>query len=535
MGFFLVILSELYIVVPIHAAELKDIQQKETSVLQMVVLYTDKEGEIHPIQGGSGFLIGTESDGANYMITAREVTAVTEETEQHLIELYKHPKDREKPTYEVKAVVKRDVMIDLQLVAESSEMGFAIWKLNQPLYDRVPLILCDDTMTGVSGQKASVLGFPTAPDIDGSPIYYTMEDMISKDGILIGDAEEDDVKYIYHNILPNAGMVGGPILNVDGNVIAVNQSREARDGYYALQISELLPVLKALGIPYVTTGEIEAQRQAELAAVVHKEDLGETIEHVGELDRRHYYKKTYDALQISLSNAIQVNENEDATQEEVDLVLADLNAAMDALKEKPPVWVLISAIVAVVLLSVIIFVVIWKKTKPSREEKKRKRQEEFTVTQAAPEFSKITAQKQDYKELVKQVAQERYDTIQTGPQREEDIYGETTIFQENVEREEKGAYLIRKRTGEKIYLKGREFVIGKDPSQTDYCIKGNSAISRVHVVILDTGNGYEVSDKNATNGTYVNNVKVVAFQKASLKQGDILRLADEDFEFKNDI
>ena len=98
--------------------------------------------------------------------------------------------------------------------------------------------------------------------------------------------------------------------------------------------------------------------------------------------------------------------------------------------------------------------------------------------------------------------------------------------------EKQQAYLIRKKTGEKITITKKEFVLGKDPSQTNYCLTGNSAISRAHAVILQEETEYAVSDKNATNGTFVNGVKVAAFQKTTLKDQDTIRLADEDFEFR---
>lgn len=530
--FLLPMMAAVCIGMSAHAEEADSVQQKETSVLQMVVLYTDKEGNEHPVQGGTGFLIGTESASAEYMITAKEVTSVSKETEQQLIELYEDPEKTTQLSYSIKAVVKRDVMIDVQLVAESDEMGFAVWKLGQPLYDRQALILCDESLTGVSGQRATVLGFPTAPSLTGETVYYSMDEMISKEGRLIGDGIEENIKYLYHNITPNQGMIGGPILNETGNVIALNQSRQAQEGYYALQMSELLPVLEALGIPYVTTSEVEAQRLAELAAIVHKEDLQSGILAAEALEGGRYYKKSYAALRESLDEAVRVNGSETATQEEVDTALAHINIAMAELKEKPPIWVILLIVLTITIAVTVLFVFWWKKTKPQREQKKQKKLEEFTVTQAAPKFEEQAAPKEDYRTLVKSDRQDMYQTVQTGPRREDDVYGETTVFEQDTDSNAQYAYLIRKRTGEKIIIKGREFVMGKDPSQTDYCITGNSAISRVHVVILSTGLGYDVSDKNATNGTFVNGVKVAAYQKTSLKQGDILRLADEDFEFQ---
>ncbi len=512
---------------------------KENGILQVVVMYTDAEGNEHAVQGGSGFLIGAQDDEAEYIVTAKEVTYVEEETTAQVAELYQV---EEKVTieYRIRVVVKRDIMIDATLVAESDEMGFSVWKLSQPLYDRESYALCDDSASGLSGQRVTAIGFPTEPELTAETVYYTKEEVVMKEGKLIGDGREGNVKYLYHNIQPTSGMPGGPILNEDGNVIALLQSKEGQGGYYALQISELLPVLEALGIPYVTTGMLEEQRQAELAAIVHKEELQKGIQEAEAIDGSLYTKDTYAVLTTAIQEAHAVNDKEDATQEEVDDALKKLNNAADGLEEKTPLWIILVIAGAAVIIVILVFIIIWILSKPNRERKKQKKQEEFTVTQAPPVFTKNAVQKEDYRTLVNQSSQQLSQRIHTEPRRAEQIYGETTVFrQEETDtsvlrsgEKKQGAFLIRKRTGEKIALSQKDFVLGKDPTQTDYCITGNSAISRAHAVILYKGTGYAVSDKNATNGTFVNGIKVAAYQKVELNDGDIIRLADEDFELK---
>lgn len=535
---FIVSLMILQLCMTSYAAEKEETPLQDTSILQMVVLYTDAEGTEHAVQGGSGFLIGDEQSGAEYMITAKEVTAVSKETTQQVIELYAGENAEEKITYKTKAVVRRDVMIDVSLVAESDEMGFAVWKMSQPLYDREALVLYDEALTGVSGQRVSVLGFPTAPNLTEETIYYTKDEVITVNGMLIGDGKEENIKYLYHNIVPNPGMLGGPILNEKGYVVALNQSMEAQEGYYALQISELLPVLEALGIPYVTTGELEAQRQAELAAMVYKDKLQKGILVAQNIDGSLYYKKSYEAMKNCLTEAQAVNDSDDVTQQEVDYALANLNVAIAALEEKPPIWVTLVIVFFVIAIIAVIFTIIWMKTRARREQKRQKKLEELTVTQAPPVFEKKKVQKEDYRILVNQSSVQ----LSNEGSKQEEIYGETTVFRQDTgdtvvlrqEEKKQEAYLIRKRNGERITITEKEFVLGKDPSQTDYCLTGNSAISRAHAVILHKGTEYDVSDKNATNGTFVNGEKVAAFQKTRLKDGDIIRLADEDFEFRLD-
>lgn len=519
-----------------YAAEEEQSHLQDTSILQMVVLYTDAEGTEHAVQGGSGFLIGTEQSEAEYIITAKEVTSVSKEITQKVIELYAKESTEEKISYKTKAVVRRDVMIDVSLVAESDEMGFAVWKLSQPLHDREAMVLSDELLTSVSGEKISALGFPTAPNLTEETIYYTKDDVVTVSGMLIGDGKEENIKYLYHDIELNLGMLGGPIVNEEGHVVGLNQYMEAQEGYYALQISEMIPVLEALGIPYVTTGDLENQRQAELAAMVYKEKLQKGIQFAQTIDGSLYYKDSYEFLQECLTDAQAVNDSDEVTQQQVDYALANLNIAMTSLEEKPPLWVTLIIVLFAIIVVTVTFIIIWMKTKEKREQKRLIKLEELTVTQAPPIFEKGAIQKEDYRTLVNQSSAQ----LDKNLSELQETYGETTVFyQDNdativlsQEGKKQEAYLIRRRTGERIMIKEKEFVLGKDPSQTDYCLTGNSAISRSHAVILHKEKDYAISDKNATNGTFVNGIKVAAFQKTALKDGDIIKLADEDFEFR---
>lgn len=71
--------------------------------------------------------------------------------------------------------------------------------------------------------------------------------------------------------------------------------------------------------------------------VVDKEELESKIEEAQSLNEEDYTEETWLVLENALENAIQVLEDEDATQEEVDIALAALIAAMEGLIENPVV------------------------------------------------------------------------------------------------------------------------------------------------------------------------------------------------------
>ncbi len=96
---------------------------------------------------------------------------------------------------------------------------------------------------------------------------------------------------------------------------------------------------------------------------------------------------------------------------------------------------------------------------------------------------------------------------------------------------EKKASLTRVRTGECITINSDLFVIGKDPNNVSYCIKDNTTISRVHAKIVKKGELYFLQDSNSMNGTYIDEIQVVAGQERVLKNGCRIKLSDEEFEF----
>lgn len=79
-----------------------------------------------------------------------------------------------------------------------------------------------------------------------------------------------------------------------------------------------------------------------------------------------------------------------------------------------------------------------------------------------------------------------------------------------------------------IDAKKEELVIGRGKNNTDYRLD-KEQISRVHARILIRNNNIFIEDKNSTNGTFVNSVKLKANEAFKVKAGDIVRLANEEF------
>lgn len=81
-----------------------------------------------------------------------------------------------------------------------------------------------------------------------------------------------------------------------------------------------------------------------------------------------------------------------------------------------------------------------------------------------------------------------------------------------------------------IPINKREFVLGKNPALVDGVISFNKAISRKHCKIVQINGAYSVVDLGSANGTYLNKKRLEANHPYPMKAGDILRMANSDFQ-----
>ncbi len=92
--------------------------------------------------------------------------------------------------------------------------------------------------------------------------------------------------------------------------------------------------------------------------------------------------------------------------------------------------------------------------------------------------------------------------------------------------------LCRLRNNEIIWLNKPVFRIGKENKYSDYVVRDNDKVSRSHADIITRGNRYFIMDLNSTNRTFINGRQIPARQEVEVYNGDRLKLADEEFEFR---
>ena len=81
-----------------------------------------------------------------------------------------------------------------------------------------------------------------------------------------------------------------------------------------------------------------------------------------------------------------------------------------------------------------------------------------------------------------------------------------------------------------IVIDKDEMLLGKKQELVDAVIPFNNMISRKHCKIIRVNGKFYISDEGSANGTYVNRVRLAQGQRFQISKGDIIRLADSDFQ-----
>jgi hypothetical protein len=101
----------------------------------------------------------------------------------------------------------------------------------------------------------------------------------------------------------------------------------------------------------------------------------------------------------------------------------------------------------------------------------------------------------------------------------------TTLLMEPVH---EPVILISQKTQEHIKINAESYSLGKGQAN-DYCIQGNSAVSRRHALVIRREENYYIKDVGSTNGTFLNGRRLLPEEEALLAADDEVKLADEIF------
>ena len=559
----------------------QNIQDAKNAVVQVMVCVQNKLGDWVNLVGGTGFLVGTESN-AQYVITNDHVANATSSNwlSDDVIEgmvAISEKEDYTKIKTKVRVVLKRDSYIDASVVQSSTEADLAILKLEQPIYNRAPIAL-DAENEPQSTETVYTLGFPGIVQAYQDDRVYTSDDVTVTDGSISKIAASSaitgsPITYINHSARISEGNSGGPLLNAEGNVIGVNSwsaSTDQTSYYYSIQISEVTDLLDAMGIDYMKAGEkpsdgtdtegtdetdeadpaagTDGEETEEPGAAVEPTaepdnsaaealmaDLSAAIKSAKKLDTDKYTEESVKAYDEALATAESTEKlGALATEDEIQKSLDGLDEAKKGLEEKSGLsmqMIIIIAVVAVVLIIIIILIVVMSNKKKREQEEAAKKANSMRQQQAMNMNNNMQGGFQQNQGFAPRDTSPFHnaDDGSTPTGILNDGSSATTVLGNAGM---PTATLIRKKTGEKITINKAEFRIGKERSKVDYCISGNSNISRTHAIIVYRNGAFAIVDNNATNGTNVNGVAVPAGKERALTGNETIRLADEEFLFR---
>ena len=480
----------------------QNVTDAKSGVVQIQVWFNDPETaqEVY-LQYGSGFLINeTTVLTCCHVVTgfSNDFYVRWAQTTNQELGLNRTASDI-KENLELRVIVYRDVYVKAKIKQSSDQMDYAILTLEQSITGREPLALSENVN---QTEDVFALGFPGDVDDLSSKHNYDTEAVTITSGKVntIADMDFstdsgnkfDGVNCIESSAKLAAGNSGGPLVNADGAVVGINAAgNDSRN--ISVSIGQVMKVLDALGISYIKVG-----------GTIQPDPVDPTSSSTPDPEP---------TPAPGLTSNVEDNEDKDDEDDSSNIILIAIIAVV--------------AVIIITLIIVLIVVLGKKKSVPAPVQQAAPPVaqpytapvQQRPVTQAAPVQQRPVTQAASETTVLNQGAGET--TVLSGGA------GETTVLSNNVY----GGTLIRSSNDEHIKISAAEFTVGRERSSVDYCVGGNTNISRVHARFIVRDGATYIVDNKAANGTFVNGVKARAGQEIELKNGDKILLADEKFEF----
>lgn len=472
----------------VYASE-ESLESAKQGIVQVNLIYKDDDDKDHIILGGTGFLIGDAEEEVEYVVTSKHIIAPDKEYIKAALTAFGVPNDdldNKVNAVQYEVVVANDVTTPATLFITSDNLDMAVLELSDPLHKKAMLTLytSDDGKTNDLPYKETdsvyTLGFPSMISFDTNSTYYGSDQVVMSSGKIMNMHSMNDNFVITHDIAIGANNCGGPLLDEHGYVIGMTVLAKDGDYFVAVDATELIEIFDSFDMKYgkVTKSTIEGKEKEAEASQKEKEPKKEVVE-----------------------------------------------------KETIPVAVIvIGAVFGVIFLALLVVVILLlaKRNKsdtsePKKKKEKKKKKEPvlekpFDSDWSASDSTPIVSNGTGTSMLnVGQPAADETSLLQ-GPETE---MGPVSRGK-----------LIRKKTGENIDLIKDRTVIGKDSLHVDYCIRDNTAISRMHIIVTATSTGVCVEDAHSTNGTYVNGKRLGEGEVVQLRGGENIRLGNEEFIFR---
>ena len=387
--------------------------------------------------------------------------------------------------------------------------------------------------------------------------------------------EEQTAGFAFQMDTQGGAPIGAPVYDDNGHVIGLIASDSQELTSYSEKALEAF--LSMNGVDFRSSEQMEAEKEAQRAEetkddlysaemdAVDKTLLEEAITRASAADLEEYTEKSSEALREALERAKDVDVRDDASQDEVDEALRVLEAAYEGLTAKGKFSGIseflsghgraILTIAAVFLGVLVAAAVMFRKgiIRTGRKLRKvrarndkeiedilRERDEEEIreYEYADDEFADMTRREKDRSARIPRdmggedleyadeddLEEDRATDLEEDG---EDGSSDTTVLTRK-------AYLIRIDNGRKIPISKKDFAIGKEKSKVDYCISGDTTVSRVHALIRNIGGKYYIEDQASTNYTYYEGKQIPEYKPVCLKDGSRFKLSEVEFEFHSE-
>ena len=475
-----------------------DLSQQEgmeravNGVVQINYVYVTEDNAHHIVKGGPGILIGDAEKG-EYVITSLTQMTMSDEEKDKILATFKVSKDdmeRERSKFSYDVVIENDVTEPVTLVNSSGNLDMAVFKLSQTLYNRTPMFFLYSEQNDkeayndgtVDLTNAFVLGFPDEIVFQKNEAYYSNERVNKTNGQVVNIVKDNnDVQLIEHTVQIGRNSVGGPLVSKEGYLVGMNTLRSEGNYCYSVSSNSIVKVLSGMGIKFDSISIEKLKADAEAKA---KED-------------------DYVA---AASTAVSIGNSEDIAPAFPGWII--------------PVIIVLGVVIVALIAVVVIYII------KNSKNKKESQNGDISIAGANPQVVvQATTPQQDL------FGNTSGDTTVLGAGGGFDN-SMTGMNMATPSQRLDGGHLERKKNGESIAISKANFSIGKDDLHCDFCIRDNNTISRQHAIISISAGRVYIEDNHSKNGTYLNDIKLISGQRQELRDGDCLKLSNEEFIYK---
>lgn len=425
------------------------------------------------IKSATCFLIGdVEMEQEQYIVSTSQVLRVSDKEKKKLKKKHGWKKKQEMSIH-YRVVVSSDIVLDAEVKTQAQDNDYAVLQLASTLADCRGIALGDIHQTE-SNQEIILLGYAAK----GNEInLYTSE---------IDSQKTDEEKITYKGSVLTNSDKGAPIIDESGALLGMCTYLDKKGKFATgIAVNELRKVFNMLAINYQSADSKYS-------------DLADKIKEAKKKAKDTSYKKSsIENLQEAIAQAEEVYNDKESANKEYQEEISSLNTAMDSMKKKSETYHVIMIILAVVAMGIIVgIVVILLKGQKSKKEI-------HYIEEGSISDDVLKNQQPDLSKA-------------------ESIRDKKKV----------SAYLIDKKSGERIPITKEKFIVGSQSASVDYCILNNRSISRNHACILNQNGRFFLQDNHSLNHTYLNGRMLNAYENESIKNQDVIRFANEEFVFE---